>query len=1044
MRSLRDAEARFETAKQERARVDLEEAETGREHIRVAAALDELRDDPANRDARRLAEAEEHERRAQRDTDDACTRASQSQAELEREQRALDKASADISLGEADLASTRTDAEQHATKVGLDGLLADLDEHVVNERLEARDRQVLHLRERTRERDGERRKHERAQHDADTARGELDRAVQHRNDKQHERDEIRGRLERDLATWIDDLEVLQISDASAESLFEGLVEWSERGEGEGPINTMIARAHTSAVTQLSTQKANLEGDSRALCTRRDALQAEHDKLKSGRTRPPPAPQWRDGESRATRDGAPLWSLCDFAEHVTQDERVGFEAALEAAGLLDAWITPDGRVLDVHDAFLRFDEPLGRSLAEVLVPAIDQAEPRASLVDESTVMKILASIGAQPCEGQAWVASDGRFSLGPMTGRGRKNAVEHIGHGAREQARRRRLEAIAAELAELAEELARIEQQVSACKSRLEQADRERGRAPLGTTLRDAARELAAAELQQHQRSQAARHATELEQRAAAELRAADDRLREDAEQFGLSAWLDALTKLEMALSTLRRALDKVWAAQRRLDQLQEARRERDAAVQRASETMVRDLERQREAEQHLEAASARHAALRETIGDKVEELQRKISKLHERRAEIDDKLWRLRHDKSEADKAYGAAEKAVEERGSRLGERERERGEAIRELQALARTGVWASLDQAWRERGNDPDWVPTTAIEIARELEKLLQTVDSGAATWDRVTSALHRGVQELISALSSHGFTPTSSQEADVLVVTIMYQGRPLDPSALAQTLDEEIVDRERILNEREREILENHLIVDVAHHLHNRIREGERLVASMNHEIANRPLSTGMRFRFKWAPHSEPELMEARKRLLAAQGAWSPEDRKAIGRFLQRRIQDERESSETGTWADHLTRALDYRDWHEFEIERWQHDSWTKLTKKTYGTGSGGEKAIALTLPQLAAASAHYSSAGKRAPRLILMDEAFVGVDSDMRAKCMGLLAAFDLDFVMTSEREWGCYDTVPALAIYQLVTRPGVDAVHETRWVWNGRERVRDVG
>lgn len=75
---------------------------------------------------------------------------------------------------------------------------------------------------------------------------------------------------------------------------------------------------------------------------------------------------------------------------------------------------------------------------------------------------------------------------------------------------------------------------------------------------------------------------------------------------------------------------------------------------------------------------------------------------------------------------------------------------------------------------------------------------------------------------------------------------------------------------------------------------------------------------------------------------------------------------------------------------------------------------------------------------------MDEAFVGVDSDMRAKCMGLLTAFDLDFVMTSEREWGCYATLPALAIYQLVTRPGLEAVHATRWVWNGRERLRDSG
>ena len=118
--------------------------------------------------------------------------------------------------------------------------------------------------------------------------------------------------------------------------------------------------------------------------------------------------------------------------------------------------------------------------------------------------------------------------------------------------------------------------------------------------------------------------------------------------------------------------------------------------------------------------------------------------------------------------------------------------------------------------------------------------------------------------------------------------------------------------------------------------------------------------------------------------------------------------------------------------------------RLTRRTHGTGSGGEKALALTVPQFAAAAAYYGSADRLSPRLILLDEAFVGIDADMRSKCMGLLSEFDLDFVMTSEREWGCYPTMPGLAIYQLAARAGIDAVWASRWVWNGRERRRDDG
>jgi len=97
------------------------------------------------------------------------------------------------------------------------------------------------------------------------------------------------------------------------------------------------------------------------------------------------------------------------------------------------------------------------------------------------------------------------------------------------------------------------------------------------------------------------------------------------------------------------------------------------------------------------------------------------------------------------------------------------------------------------------------------------------------------------------------------------------------------------------------------------------------------------------------------------------------------------------------------------------------------------------VALTLPHFAAAAGFYRTADPLAPRLILLDEAFVGIDADMRSKCMGLIHVFDLDFMMTSEREWGCYPTLPGLAIYQLSTRPGIDAIGLTRWVWNGRQR-----
>ncbi|MFC5959958.1 SbcC/MukB-like Walker B domain-containing protein, partial [Streptomyces pratens] len=136
--------------------------------------------------------------------------------------------------------------------------------------------------------------------------------------------------------------------------------------------------------------------------------------------------------------------------------------------------------------------------------------------------------------------------------------------------------------------------------------------------------------------------------------------------------------------------------------------------------------------------------------------------------------------------------------------------------------------------------------------------------------------------------------------------------------------------------------------------------------------------------------------------------------------------------------LTAALDYRAWHEFGVERHQHGKWVPAT----GPASGGERVLAASVPLFAAASSHYASAGgAHAPRLVTLDEAFAGVDDDSRAKCLGLLRAFDLDVVMTSEREWACYPQVPGIAIAQLSRVDDIDAVLVTRWEWDGGERRR---
>lgn len=257
--------------------------------------------------------------------------------------------------------------------------------------------------------------------------------------------------------------------------------------------------------------------------------------------------------------------------------------------------------------------------------------------------------------------------------------------------------------------------------------------------------------------------------------------------------------------------------------------------------------------------------------------------------------------------------------------------------------------------------------------------------------------------------------------------------------------------MLTARETEVLENHLQAEVAAAIQRLLQDSERRLAAINAELSIRPTSTGVKFRLVWQALPEGSegapvgLEAARKRLLNTSfDAWSEQDRKVIGSMLQNRITSERASADTdgggGSLLDMLGRALDYRRWHRFRVQRWQDGQWRPLS----GPASSGERALGLTVPLFAAVSSFYSHGGSsNAPRLVLLDEAFAGIDDAARAHCMALVREFDLDFVMTSEREWACYAELPGVSICQLQRHEGIDAVYVSRWSWDGRARRHEA-
>ena len=120
-----------------------------------------------------------------------------------------------------------------------------------------------------------------------------------------------------------------------------------------------------------------------------------------------------------------------------------------------------------------------------------------------------------------------------------------------------------------------------------------------------------------------------------------------------------------------------------------------------------------------------------------------------------------------------------------------------------------------------------------------------------------------------------------------------------------------------------MENHLVGEVAGALQELITEAEATVQSMNDDLEARPTSTGMALRLVWrTAKGAPDGLEADPRRdccarPSTRGA-RPTAR-PWATSCARRITDDRADNPADTWHDQLTRAFDYRAWHEFGIQR-----------------------------------------------------------------------------------------------------------------------------
>jgi uncharacterized protein (TIGR02680 family) len=832
-----------------------------------------------------------------------------------------------------------------------------------------------------------------------------------------------------------------------EELLDSLETWQQTLSGVNPMRAALDRARQLLEKDFATREFEIGNEQRRLTAEQSELQAEQSRLEAGEDQAPPTPYTRDATVRSQTAGAPLWQLVDFAPEVPSATRAGLEAALEACGLLDAWVLPEGAMADArtNDVILTVRPPQANSLANWLAPTIPAAGSGARVASEtlSALLQSVACAEHEPKEAEAWVSPSGEFRLGNARGAWFKSSAQYIGHAAREAARVARLAEIAILRSELEAALNDYESAAAQLAVRRDDARNEYERAPTDEALLRLHAERNAAEQQRRDaQTRLGEAESKLAQAENALARARDD-LALDARDLNLPATAADIELIERALGDYRVAVTTLANALRQhqaaLVELAEQTRREQEARESLEATVTDHWEKQK----LLRAATETVDTLQATVGKQVEELLSEIDATEKTLQKHDRALKDARAELVVASARRGTAEQKHSDLNEKLEERSQVRKAATEKLQSYAtQTGFLAIAVPDLPLPAATAPWGIDAALTIARRAEQALTDVPADEPDWDRIQRDIGRDFTELQSTMSTQGHSATAEPSDHGLIVRIVYQQRPERPDALEQRLETELAEQRLILSAQERSLLEEHLEKEIAANLQRMIRDTEERVTAINAELDKRPTSTGMRYRLVWQPLPEsdenavPGLAIARKRLLnTSADAWSAQDRRHVGEFLQARIDAERQREERGTLFESLTRALDYRRWHHFTVERNQDKQWKPLS----GPASSGERALGLTVPLFAAASSHYESSDAYAPRLVLLDEAFAGIDDEARASCMGLIREFDLDFVMTSEREWGCYAEIPGLNICQLVRREGMDAVFVSRWTWDGRER-----
>ncbi|WAA09726.1 TIGR02680 family protein [Fervidibacillus albus] len=865
------------------------------------------------------------------------------------------------------------------------------------------------------------------------------------------------KLETVIFQWIEDHPKLEFTDTEKQQLsrlIQGLYEETRFEEVRERLYKAIHTYEGNVNGKLILTEQQMDEKKRHIEEAEEQLQRIKSQKMLDPERSTGTERFRTKLQEEGKNFLPFYAAVEFRDHVTEEERERIESTLKRVGILDSLIT-DGDVAPEEDAvFIPEPKLLGYTLADYLMPDLDDQSP----ISSAKVDEVLRSIPLERDETDFHIDVDGTYSIGCLVGHAPIDGpAKFIGRSSRKRHQQEQIRIWSEKINELEKELLVLEEIFRDLRTELNEIEGWKQNLPKDEILQDLYRQIF------HKKQ---------------EITLAQNKLSEIDDEW---------KKVHANWSSEKKTLKEIG---RHLNIVLEKE-----TISEAYEAATTYLDRLYE----LERVKIQHVSIDsqlQSIFERIEELE----------ADLDENQGEQNMKKSDFDRLMEEIAsierqlqlKGIDEVRTRIQQVMAELKEAVDQLEQInknipkqranqeryqekledARTEFrfWNHMADAWRlliekekERGFfdvEVDDSKTlyetfekdyTKYEKAKILELLTKSYYSEQ---DYLTE--YRMVEYTEDVETPDWFREDFGARYEPLlnewqnskgrkIIELDYFGMRVSPYFVSNQLKEELEKERNLLDEQDRQLYEDIILNTVGKILRTRIQRAEQWVKQMDQIMNERDTSSGLTFSITWKPltaESEDELdTKDLVQLLQRNSKFlSEEDLEKITKHFRSRIAKAKEliqlRNEGNTLHQVLKEVLDYRKWFTFILHyKREGEPKRELTNNAFYRFSGGEKAMAMYIPLFTAAYSRYKEAADNAPYIISLDEAFAGVDENNIRDMFEVVETLGFDYMMNSQSLWGDYDTISSLSICELIRPKNADYVTVMRYHWDGKKRTR---